>query len=125
VKASTNDRAAGLPFACEVPVIRVSHESTSSDSVESDHDLGEGLIEARHTEASNLLVASQPRAFYASDSEGLGLAGGDIFSPAASAPSSPTLMRKTFLKGDDIGHVDAKLHEGLRRRQVEWVEEDQ
>lgn len=123
VKASTSGKEAA-PSIAEVPVIHINYES-ASDSVESDHDSGEGLTEARRTEASNLLAVSQPKAFYASDSEGLGLAGADIFSPATSAPSSPTLRRKTFLKGDDIRHVDAKLQEGLRQRQVECVEDDQ
>jgi len=123
VKASTSDKEAAPPSAAEIPVIHINYESTS-DSVESDHDSREELTGARHTEASNLAV-SQHKAFYASDSEGLGLAGADIFSPAASAPSSPTLRRKTLLKGDDIRHVDEKLQEGLRQRQVECVEDDQ
>lgn len=124
MRASTSDKEVAFPSAAGVPVIHINYKS-ASDSVESDHDSGKGLIEARRTEALNLLAVSQPKAFYASDSEGLGLAGADIFSPAASAPSSPTLKRKTFLKGEDIKHVDAKLQEGLRQRQVEHVEDGQ
>lgn len=74
-------------------------------------------VRAQRKAASDLLAASQPTAFYASDSDGLRLAGGDVFSPAVSEPSSPTISRKnTFFEEVKDEDDHQKLGEGLRQR---------
>ncbi|KAJ3567323.1 hypothetical protein NP233_g6437 [Leucocoprinus birnbaumii] len=125
VKASTSDQATARPSPGDIPVIHINGESTPSDSANSDREAGEEFGQAQRTAASNLLSATQPQAFYASDSDGLGLAGADVFSPAASGPPSPTLSRKLpLLEVGDFERVDAKLQEGLRQRLGQAAEED-
>ncbi|KXN91021.1 hypothetical protein AN958_03088 [Leucoagaricus sp. SymC.cos] len=118
VKASTSDKTTETSEETEIPVIQINGESTpTSESADSDREPTESFLQGRRRAVSGLLVASQPKTFYASDSDGLGLAGADVFSPAASEPSSPTISRRSpFFGGEDIEDVGRKLQEGLRQR---------
>jgi hypothetical protein len=73
-----------------------------------------------------LLAASQPKAFYASESGGLKLAGADIFSPAISEPPSPPISRESppFEVEKIEGDEDEMLGQGLRHRLVTGEEEE-
>lgn len=118
VKASTSDKATDV-LTEKVPVIHVSGESTPSSETytDSDRESVTDHIRAQREAASNLLDASEPRAYYASDSDGLKLAGADVFSPAVSEPSSPTIPRKSPFEGEKIQDDSGeRLGEGLRYR---------
>lgn len=80
-------------------------------------------IRAQQRDAASGLAVSQPEAFYASDSDGLKLAGADVFSPAVSAPSSPTLSRTSTLFGGDTEEDYNEMVEGLRRRLAQGVKQ--
>jgi hypothetical protein len=124
VKASTCDKATDAHQITDIPVIHINGESTpSSESTDSEREPTEGFLHARCNTASSALVASQPKAFYASDSDGLGLAGADVFSPAVSEPSSPKLSKTSVLEDESIESVDMKLREGLQQRLATEAEE--
>jgi hypothetical protein len=78
-------------------VIHITRERIPSNDSGPVREIKEDFIQTQHKAVSSLLATSQPKTFYASDSDGLGLAGADVFSPAASEPSSPTISRKVFL----------------------------
>ncbi|KNZ72895.1 hypothetical protein J132_01887 [Termitomyces sp. J132] len=86
VKASTSD----ITTNPNVPTIRIISSTSTSPYTDSENDL---------------IGASQPRSFYASDEEGSNftLSGADLFSPAASRPSSPVLSRKIVEGGSMLG----------------------
>lgn len=112
VKASTSG---GVAIE-NVPVIHINGESTLESEIctDSDREHMADHIRAQRA-ASNLLTPSRPKVFYASDSDGLRLAGADIFSPAVSEPSSPTTSRRNPFEEVQDANGD-EVEEGLRHR---------
>jgi len=113
VKASTSDKGI-ITARGEIPVIYVNGKRSLSDS-DSDH---ESTADDTEVECEGTLRAvSQPKAFYASESGGLKLAGADVFSPAISEPPSPTISRKIppFEVEKIEGEDEEFLGHGLRR----------
>jgi hypothetical protein len=124
VEASTSDQPANIASGVGVPLIHIHGESPVSGSRDaSSYDLATEHIRARQRDAASNLTVSQPEAFYASESDGLKLAGADIFSPAVSVPPSPTLSRMpTLFEGDTDEHYNEMI-EGLRRRLAQGVKQ--
>ncbi|KAF9452707.1 hypothetical protein P691DRAFT_803426 [Macrolepiota fuliginosa MF-IS2] len=119
VKASTSDKVTGAATG-SVPVIHINGEDALESEIctDSDREHMADHIRARRA-ASSLLTPSQPKVFYASDSDGLKLAGADIFSPAVSEPSSPTTSRGDPFEAEYVPDDNEDgVEEGLRHRLV-------
>ncbi len=102
-------------------MIYVNGERSPSES-DSDYESRADHIEAERKAAR--LVGSQPKAFYASESGGLKLAGADIFSPAISGPPSPSSSRMSpfFEVEKTEGKQGEVFKQGLRHRLAEGNE---
>ncbi|KAF5380480.1 hypothetical protein D9615_004558 [Tricholomella constricta] len=139
VKASTSDIAT-LHQNPSTPSIRVDESSASqSDSPFSDSDREpgspiehnlhnkrpSGLLQTLSENRNSLsyLGASQPQAFYASESDNLKLSGVGVFSPAASRPPSPVMTRKTLQpEGGKAPEQEQEQQDGLRQRVRQGVD---
>ncbi|KAG5353496.1 hypothetical protein E4T56_gene5941 [Termitomyces sp. T112] len=116
VKASTSD----ITTNPNVPTIRIISSTSTSPYTDSENEssatasvddvscrrrLPTDVCQKLTQESLSLIGASQPRSFYASDEEGSNftLSGADLFSPAASRPSSPVLSRKIVEGGSMLG----------------------
>lgn len=123
VEASTSGQSSNATSA-GVPLIYINGESPASDSQnDSDREFMTEDINAQRRGAASSVAVSQPKAFYASDPDGLKLAGADVFSPAVSTPSSPTLSRKPTLFEGDTEEDYNEMVEGLRRRLAQSVKQ--
>ncbi|KAG5648575.1 hypothetical protein DXG03_003186 [Asterophora parasitica] len=128
VKASTSDTATLHQKDLSPPSIRIDGSSPSqsgSPSSKSDRKPGSAehidnkrplpALSVEHDPLS-YLGASQPQAFYASESDNLKLSGVGVFSPAASRPPSPILSRKTLQPEGGKSSEQEQEHDGLRMR---------
>lgn len=83
---------------------------------ESDSDLEPTADHIGVEQGASSPGASQPKAFYASESGGLKLAGADVFSPAVSGPPSPPTSRKSPLF--EVEGIEGSESDSLRRRLI-------